>query len=181
MSYHSVLHATCNSLAQTPSTVSFLFVKGSHPLPSQLPGGHTGMKLPLGTVNLFVMDIIPPFAITARYQFTPWLGGACMELASCPRMLYSQPTGSTEIQTHDLHIQSPTHYPFGHHISARIIEDICNTKRAGLLSPATMLFSRLIRGLLPPMNRDPINVNKDDLHNEALEVCQRKNDKSKDT
>ena len=35
-------------------------------------------------------------------------------------MLHGQPTGSTEIQTHDLHIQSFTCYPFRHHISLYI-------------------------------------------------------------
>ena len=51
---------------------------------------------------------------------------------------------------------------------------------ARLPSPAMMLFNRLIRGLLPQMNRDPINVDNDDLHREALEALQRKN-KGKDT
>ena len=44
-----------------------------------------------------------------------------------------------------------------------------------------MLFNRMIGGLLPQMNRDPINVNPEDLHCKVLEVHQRKNDKSKDT
>ena len=52
---------------------------------------------------------------------------------------------------------------------------------AGLLSLAIMLFNRLIRGLLPQMRRDSINVDNDDLHHEALEAGQRKNDKGKDT
>ena len=52
---------------------------------------------------------------------------------------------------------------------------------AGLLSLAVMLFNRLIRGLLPQMSRDPINVDNDDLHHEALKDCQRKNYKGKDT
>ena len=38
-----------------------------------------------------------------------------------------------------------------------------------------------IRGLLPQMNCDPINVDNDYLHHEALEACQRKNNKGKDT
>ena len=38
-----------------------------------------------------------------------------MEITSWPKTLHSQLTGSTEIQTHDLHIQSPMHYPFSHH------------------------------------------------------------------
>ena len=51
----------------------------------------------------------------------------------------------------------------------------------GLLSPETMLFNRPIRGLLPEMNRDPINVNNNDVHYEALEAHQRKNSKGKNT
>ena len=31
----------------------------------------------------------------------------------------------------------------------------------GLLSPAMLLFNRPIRGLLPPMNGEPINIIKD--------------------
>ena len=45
-------------------------------------------------------------------------GEAHMEFTSCPRMLHSQPTGRTGIWTSDLHIQSPTCYPFDHHISS---------------------------------------------------------------
>ena len=39
---------------------------------------------------------------------------------------------------------------------------------AGILSPAMMLFKRLISGLLLQMNRDSINVDNDDLHCETL-------------
>ena len=35
--------------------------------------------------------------------------------------------------------------------------------RAGLPSPATLLFYRTIRGLLPQMNREPTNINNDDV------------------
>ena len=49
----------------------------------------------------------PPYV--ASHNFTPLHGEACMEFTSCPRMLHGQPTGSTEIWTPDLHIQSPTH------------------------------------------------------------------------
>ena len=41
----------------------------------------------------------------------------------------------------------------------------------GLPSPAVMLFNRLISGPLPKMNRDPININNDNMHYEALEAC----------
>ena len=40
-----------------------------------------------------------------------------MEFTSCPRMLHSQPAGSTEIRACDLYIQSPMHYPFSHHVT----------------------------------------------------------------
>ena len=42
-----------------------------------------------------------------------------------------------------------------------------------------MLFNRLIRGLLPQMNEDSINVDNDDLHHEALEAHQRKDIRAK--
>ena len=43
---------------------------------------------------------------------------------------------------------------------------------AGFLSPAMMLFSRLIRGLLSHMNRESINVD-DEPHQKASEAYQR--------
>ena len=51
----------------------------------------------------------------------------------------------------------------------------------GLLSPATLVFDRLIRSLLPQMNIDPNNIKNDNMHYEALEAWQRKYDKGKDT
>ena len=49
--------------------MSFLY-KGEPPPPISTPwGGIQATRLPLGAVNLFGMHIIPPFAITARYQF----------------------------------------------------------------------------------------------------------------
>ena len=51
----------------------------------------------------------------------------------------------------------------------------------GLLNPTMILFSGLIKDLLPQVNRDSINVNNDDTYFEALEAQQRKNDKGKDT
>ena len=54
-------------------------------------------------------------------------------------------------------------------------------KGTGLPSLTMMLFNRLIGGLLPQMGSDPLNVEKDDIHHEALEVCQRKKDKGTDT
>ena len=52
---------------------------------------------------------------------------------------------------------------------------------AGFLSLETMLFNRPIRGLLTQMGRDPIHVDNDDVHIEALEAHQRKNGKGKYT
>ena len=39
---------------------------------------------------------------------------------------------------------------------------------AGFPSPATLLFNRPIRALLPHINREPINLNADDGNYEAL-------------
>ena len=45
---------------------------------------------------------------------------------------------------------------------------ICSTTiGVGVLRPAVMLFIRPIRGLLPQMNRDPIDTNNDYMHNKA--------------
>ena len=41
---------------------------------------------------------------------------------------------------------------------------------AGLPSPAFLLFNRLIRGLLPQMNREAININNDDAQYEVLKA-----------
>ena len=41
---------------------------------------------------------------------------------------------------------------------------------AGLPSLAMLLFNRPIRGLLPQMNRQPININNDDAQYEALKT-----------
>ena len=40
-------------------------------------------------------------------------------------------------------------------------------------SPATMLLSRPIRGLLPQMSREPINVNNDNAQYKTLEDHQK--------
>ena len=42
----------------------------------------------------------------------------------------------------------------------------------GLSSPATLLLKKPITGLLPQMNREPINSNNDDAPYEALKACQ---------
>ena len=47
------------------------------------------------------------------------------------------------------------------------------------MNVAMILFNRPIRGLFLQMARDPINVDNVDLHHQALETQQRKNDKSK--
>ena len=49
------------------------------------------------------------------------------------------------------------------------------------MSLAMMLLNRLIRGLLPQMNRNLIDINNHNMHYEALEACQRKYVKGKDT
>ena len=51
----------------------------------------------------------------------------------------------------------------------------------GLPSPTMMLFNRLISGLFPQMNTNPIHVNNTDLHFEALDIHQRKYDEGKNT
>ena len=51
---------------------------------------------------------------------------------------------------------------------------------AGLSSPAMLLFIRPIRGLLPQMNREPININNNDACYEALTAHQSKYIKDKD-
>ena len=45
---------------------------------------------------------------------------------------------------------------------------------AGLPSPASLLFSRPIRGLLPQMYREPTTINTDDAYYEALKIHQNK-------
>ena len=42
----------------------------------------------------------------------------------------------------------------------------------GLSCPVMQLFNKLIRGLLPKMNRKPINHNNDDIQYEALKANQ---------
>ena len=52
---------------------------------------------------------------------------------------------------------------------------------AGLPSLPPFVLSRQIRGLLPQMNRVPININNDDAQYEALKVQQSKYIKDNDT
>ena len=42
------------------------------------------------------------------------------------------------------------------------------------MSLATMLFNRPVSGVLPQMNTDSINIDKDDIYCKALEAFQRK-------
>ena len=51
----------------------------------------------------------------------------------------------------------------------------------GLLSPAMLLFNNLIRGIMPVMNRPPINRDNDDKHHQTLVHRQGKNDQDNDT
>ena len=57
-----------NFPAQAPSTVSFL-CEGPPP-PNNSLGSKQAMRLPLGTVNLFGMHIIPPLTINAGTRIT---------------------------------------------------------------------------------------------------------------
>ena len=115
--YHpSSGHSLCHS-----------FVRRSHLLPDQLPGEHTCHMLPyhgypIVAVILFRMHIFLHLPSLQGTNFTPWWGEAGMEFTSCPMMLCSQSTGSTEIGTHDVCIQSPTRYPFGHHVSTYMLD-----------------------------------------------------------
>ena len=72
---------------------------------------------PIGVMILFGMHIFLHLPALLGTNFTPWWGEAGMEFTSYPRLLHSQPTGSTEIWTHNFHIQSPRRYPFCQHIS----------------------------------------------------------------
>ena len=60
--------------------------------------------------------------VSAWWCQSPLHAEAGMDFSSCPRMLCSQPTDSTETQTHNMWIQSPMHYPLSHHFSTE--EDI---------------------------------------------------------
>ena len=51
----------------------------------------------------------------------------------------------------------------------------------GLPSPATMLFSHSIRGIMPIISRQPVSINDDEEHYEALVNRQTKNDKNQGT
>ena len=51
----------------------------------------------------------------------------------------------------------------------------------GLPSPAILLFSHPIRGIIPIINILPVNSNNDDEHYEALVTRQTRNDKNYDT
>ena len=56
--YPSLSQALCHS-----------FVRGATSSHLNSLGSIQATRLPLGAVNLFGMHIIPPFTITARYQF----------------------------------------------------------------------------------------------------------------
>ena len=51
----------------------------------------------------------------------------------------------------------------------------------GILSPATLLFNRLIRALLPQIGRKPINITKDIEYYEALKSGQQTYIRNNDT
>ena len=52
---------------------------------------------------------------------------------------------------------------------------------AELPSPATLSFNRPIRALLPQRGKEPININADREHYDALRTCQDKNTKGSST
>ena len=52
---------------------------------------------------------------------------------------------------------------------------------AGLHSPLTLLFNKPVRGLLPHMNREPINISNNDVQYQALKARQDKYIKNNDT
>ena len=53
-------------------------------------------------------------------------------------------------------------------ISLTLLKIYSTPVGAGLPSPVTVLFKGQIRGLLPQMNREPININNDDTHYKVL-------------
>ena len=53
--------------------------------------------------------------------------------------------------------------------------------RQGLPSPTMLLFNCLVRGIMPVMDRLPINIDNDDEHHKTLMHRQGKNDCGKDT
>ena len=63
-----------------------------------------------------------------------------------------------------------------HHLSSGQVETCIRSTPvgAGLHSPAMLLFNRPIRGILPKMNRGPININNDGTQYKALKSCQDK-------
>ena len=55
--------------------------------------------------------------VSAWWLPSPLQAEAGMEFTSCTRMLHGQPIGSTETETHDVHIQSPMCFTLSHHVS----------------------------------------------------------------
>ena len=51
----------------------------------------------------------------------------------------------------------------------------------GLPSPAMLLFNHLVRGIIPVMDRPPINIDNDDEHHQTLMHREGKNDQGNDT
>ena len=50
-----------------------------------------------------------------------------------------------------------------------------------LPSPATLLFNHTVCGIMPVMDRKPINIDNDDEHNKNLMHRHGKNDQNNDT
>ena len=66
-------------------------------------------------------------------------------------------------------------------ISQALLQIWSTPAGARLPSPAIVLFSRPIWGLLPQMNREAINIDNYDGHYESLEHHQKKYNKDNDT
>ena len=62
-----------------------------------------------------------------------------------------------------------------------LIADLFNTDRSRPHKPFDVAIHQARKGLLPQMNRDPINVNNNNVHYEALGAHQRKYNIGKDT
>ena len=61
------------------------------------------------------------------------------------------------------------------------IADTFNTDRKRPAEHCNKVFQKAIQGLLPQMDRDPITINTNDIHYEALQACQIKYYKGRDT
>ena len=83
-----------------------------------------------------------------------------------------------QMQAQSLHLRCSKNFPEDEHLTAH--KDISlvllqiQSMPVGIRipGPATILFNRPIEGLLPKMNREPIDNNKYDVHYEAHQKIQ---------